>query len=246
MNSDDALQYQFSGDGGTSWSDNFTAFAGNIDETSMRFSANIPPAYWTNNFKLKFYVKGFSSSGGGTAYLDNIAVTWYVPTADASAKFKINGNQVFLDANGDPHQGLQELTASPSEQGFVDNLRGYSYRIKKDVTKLVQAYTPNGSPEHLAGNGNATYTVGNVQGNLNDQLAWGGWSLIIIYASPETAGHRLYLFDRFAFDRGYQNLDFDFNGSPGGDISGFLVPDPIQGDPDPICRPHDLLRRRGR
>jgi hypothetical protein len=228
----DELQYQFYGNG--QWSQMFTAFNGNIDETSERFSTNIPQTYWANDFKLRIYLKGFTETAGTDEYahLDDIAVTWYVSTADASAKFKINGVQVYLDANGDPQQGLQELTASSSEQGFVDNLRGYSYRIKKDVTKLVQAYTPNGSPEHLCGNGNATYTVGNVQGDLNDQLAWGGWSLIIIYASPETAGHRIYLFDRFAFDRGYENMDFDFDGSPGGDISGFLVPDIIVGDPD--------------
>jgi hypothetical protein len=77
--------------------------------------------------------------------------------------------------------------------------------------------------------------VGNVDGNLGDQLSWGGWSLIVIYASPETAGHRLYLFDRFAFDRGYENMDFDFDGSPGGDIDGFIIPDPIEGDPDPYA-----------
>jgi hypothetical protein len=230
----DALQFQFSGDGGTNWSQLYTAFADDIDETSQRFSYPIPPSYWTNSFKLRLYLKGFSSSGE-YVYLDNIAVTWYVPAADTSAKFEINGVQVYLDGNGDPQQGFQELTASPPEEGFVDNRRGYSYRIKKDVTRLVQAYTPNGSPEHLAGNGNATYTVGNINGNLNDQLAWGGWSLIIIYASPETAGHRLYLFDRFAFNQGYQNLDFDFDGNPGGDIDGFIVPDAIEGDPDPYA-----------
>ncbi len=233
LTSDDALQYQFSGDGGAHWSPLYTAFAGNIDETSERFFIDIPSAYWSNNFKLRFYLKGFGS--GKYCYLDNIGIGWYIPAADTSAKFKINGVQVYLDENGDPKQGAQELTASPADQGFVENRRGYCYRIKKDVTKLVQVFTPNGSPTHLVGNGNATYTVGNVQGNLNDQLAWGGWSLIIVYASPDTAGHRLYLYDRFAYDRGYQNLDFDFDGSPGGDISGFLVPNKIPGDPDPYA-----------
>jgi hypothetical protein len=223
----DALQYRFYGGG--QWSELFTAFDGNIDYTSMRFSAPIPADYWASDFKLQIYIQGFRG-GDEYCYLDNIAVSWYVAAADTSAVFKIDGFQVYLDADGNPQQGLQELTASPAERDFVDNLRGYSYRIKKDVTRLVQAYTPNGSPEHLAGNGNATYTVGNVSGNLGDQLAWGGWSLIVIYAHPETAGHRLYLFDRFAFDRGYENMDFDFDGEPGGDISGFIVPDPIEGE----------------
>ncbi len=235
LEADDALQYQFYGNGG--WSELYTAFEDDIDVTSKRFSAPIPSDYWAADFKLRFYLKGFTETYGTDeyCYLDNIAVSWYVATADTSAKFEIDGQQVYLDGEGNPQQGLQELTATTAEEGFVDNRRGYSYRIKKDVTKLVQAFTPNGSPEHLAGNGNASYTVGNVDGNLNDQLAWGGWSILIIYASPETAGHRLYLFDRFAFNQGYQNLDFDFDSSPGGDIGGFIVPDPIEGDPDPYA-----------
>jgi hypothetical protein len=235
LESTDILQYQFYGNG--QWSELYTAFADDIDETSLRFTNDVPPAYWAADFKLRFYFQGFTDTAGTDeyCYIDNIAVTWYVPTADTSAKFEINGVQVYLDGDGNPQQGLVALTATPAEQGFVDNRRGYSYRIKKDVTKLVQAYTPNGSPEHLAGNGNATYTVGNVTGNLGDQLAWGGWSIILIYSHPEAAGHRLYLFDRFAFNQGYENLDFDFDGIPGGDIDGFIVPDPIEGDADPYA-----------
>jgi Tfp pilus assembly protein PilX len=230
----DALYYQFYDPAADNWSEPHTAFAGNIDQTSERFSTNVPTQYWQNGFRLRFYLNDFAGNGE-YCYLNDVAITWYVPTADTSARFEINGHQVYLDGNGDPQQGLQELTTSPSEVGFVDNLRGYSYRIKKDVTKLIQAYSDNGDTEHLAGNGNGTYTVGSVDGDLNDQLSWGGWSLIVIYASPETAGHRLYLFDRFAFDRGYENMDFDFDGSPGGDIEGFIIPDLIEGDPDPYA-----------
>jgi hypothetical protein len=69
-----------------------------------------------------------------------------------------------------------------------------------------------------------------------------GWSLIIIYSSPETEGHQLYLYDidnpNFKFREawgpsvagGIDNPDFDGDGSPGGTISGFLVPQPVEGE----------------
>lgn len=66
-------------------------------------------------------------------------------------------------------------------------------------------------------------------------LAHCGWSLVIIYTSPETYGHQLFLYDitnpNFDFFYGFKNnADFDKDGSPGGTISGFLVPDPIPGE----------------
>ncbi len=66
-----------------------------------------------------------------------------------------------------------------------------------------------------------------------------GWSLVLIYSSPETLGHQLYLFDiqnpDFDFFFGWggptpytlYNHDFNNDGEPGGTISGFLVPDQI-------------------
>jgi hypothetical protein len=69
------------------------------------------------------------------------------------------------------------------------------------------------------------------QSDYGDQLAHAGWSLIIVYQSPETLGHTIILKDLFSFAdddttanpmRG--DLDFDKNGLPGGDITGFTVP----------------------
>lgn len=66
-----------------------------------------------------------------------------------------------------------------------------------------------------------------------------GWSLMVIYTSPETRGHQLYLFDirdpDFNFTEawapgGNPNPDFDGDGDPGGRIAGFLVPEPIEGE----------------
>ncbi len=61
------------------------------------------------------------------------------------------------------------------------------------------------------------------------------WSLIIIYSSAETQGHQLYLYDIenpnfHIFEGWHNNPDFDGDGEDGGTISGFLVPDPIEGE----------------
>ncbi len=240
LESDDTLLYSFWD--GSSWSDNYTAFSDDIDDTSKRFSTTIPYAYWYGNsdFKFRLYFGGFTETSGTDeyVYIDNIAASWYVPVADTSAYFEINGKRVYYDEYGDPQEDLfdsEELTATEDQWSYVDNRRGYSYACKLEVTKLVQAFSDNGSTLTLDGNGNGSYTVGNVDGDLNDQLSWGGWSIIVVYASPETAGHRLYLYDRFAFNQGYENTDFDFDGEPGGDISGFIVPDIIEGDSDPYA-----------
>jgi len=75
---------------------------------------------------------------------------------------------------------------------------------------------------------------------LKDQNAYSGWSLILIYTSPETKGRQLYLYDinssGFEFTQGRgspsspDNLDFDGDGQPGGTIKGFLVPEQIAGE----------------
>ena len=97
------------------------------------------------------------------------------------------------------------------------------------------------------GGGDATgYPLGTPaleQSGLLYQFSHAGWSLIIIYSSPETTGHQLYLYDigNPSFDltyawgpsnppSGIDNPDFDGDGEPGGHISGFLVPEPIAGE----------------
>jgi hypothetical protein len=62
---------------------------------------------------------------------------------------------------------------------------------------------------------------------------YAGWSLLLIYSSPQTQGHQLYLYDiqnpNFDFFQAWHcNPDFDGDGEEGGRISGFLVPEPIE------------------
>jgi hypothetical protein len=84
---------------------------------------------------------------------------------------------------------------------------------------------PLATPAHTA-SGYGTYYP------TRYQATYAGWSLVIIYSSPETKGHQLYLYDiatpGFTFVLGWHNNpDFDGDGEEGGMISGFIAPDAI-------------------
>lgn len=228
LESTDALRFQFSSDGGTTWSSMVTAFANDIGSTPQNFSYTVPDEYLTNNFKFRFYLKDFGGDGE-YCHIDNFAVSEMVFTADTTAIFKINGDQVYFDGEGNPQIGNQEIVAT--DWATLENQPGeYSYASRLDVTQLVKAYSNPGNGENHTGNG--IYTVGGVDADddTGSEWAYAGWSLFIIYSSPETAGHQLYLYDTFAFNHGNENLDFDDDGMPGGDIKGFLIPEPIPGE----------------
>jgi hypothetical protein len=156
-----------------------------------------------------------------------------------NVQFKIDNNWVYFDSDGLPQKGVSNLTADTTQviyntinspSGGTDP-NGISYSCKKDVTELIRAFAPHG---------NATYTVRDLNKNMGDTnnvLSYAGWSLIIIYTSPSTQGHQLYLYDDFLFMEPLENrgdLDFDGNGDPGGTISGFIVPDPVPGEEDAV------------
>lgn len=142
----------------------------------------------------------------------------------------------------------------------------WSYCCLKDVTDLVTDWIEE---EDLGENGAGTYILGHVvaenevdpgysfdlypgsedtgyplgtpalEHSLIYQYSHAGWSLILLYTSPQTKGHQLYLYDIYDPDfefteawepSGYPNPDFDGDGEPGGQISGFLVPEPIEGE----------------
>jgi hypothetical protein len=220
----DCLKFQLSNDGGSTWGSLITAFCRN---PSYNYEYLIPDEYLTDNFKMRFYLDGFSGRNE-YCYLDNIRIRGEEEQiiADTSIVFKINGVQVYFadDAYGNPTvptEGSEEITTNKYQVlQNVDgsgNPHGYSYASFKDVTGLLQEY---------ANQGNATYTVGEVYGDTGDEWSYAAWSLIIIYASPETRGHQLYLYD-------ITNSDFIYvenDGTLKYPISGFLVPDPIAGE----------------
>ena len=224
----DRLYFAFSADGGSTWSSDIEAFRN--DNPPADFSNTIPDEYLTADFRMRFYLYGFSGSGE-YCYVDNIAIyERAIPGADTTAILKIDGTQVYFDG-ATPTQGAGELVADQSQ--VIDNMtygnpHGYSYASFKDVTDLVRAFSAEGDGGKHPGNG--TYTVGEVDADIEDEWAYAGWSLLIIYTSPETEGHQLYLYDQFLYCTHDTNLDFDSDGAPGGLLSGFLVPNPIAGE----------------
>ena len=224
LSSSDTLYYAVSADGGNTWSSNMTAF--HDDNPSSPFTYTVPDAYLTNNFKIRFYFN-FDSTAK-YVYLDNIDVVQTQLVPDTSVLFNINGIRVYFDAQNNPQSGGTTGEVTAGEQAAIANSTGYSYACHRDVTQLLKAYSNLGDNGNHTGNG--TYTVGNVQADAGNELSYAGWSLIVVYSSPETAGHQLYLYDTFAYNPGYENLDFDNDGQPGGNIKGFLVPQPIAGE----------------
>jgi hypothetical protein len=152
--------------------------------------------------------------------------TWfYTATADVTDLVKqwIDDGDVESNGTGDYTLGHYYVGTSPS----ADNYR-------------VNAADPSYSFDFYSGGGRTGYPLGTPSPSSNPSssrytAAHCGWSLLTIYSSPETEGHQLYLYDiqspNFDFFFGWQNnADFDNDGSPGGTISGFLVPEPIVGE----------------
>jgi len=130
-----------------------------------------------------------------------------------------------------PRPNFPRIPSAPSS----DHTRGYSFTLYDSNGNPSSDYTgyPLGTPATRLPGATGTY-----HGRYHASYA--GWSLVVIYSSPETQGHQLYLYDiknpNFTFKESYpegaseSNPDFDGDGNPGGKISGFLVPQPIAGE----------------
>ena len=234
----DYFYYAFSGDGGISWSEDFEAFHGG--GPSSPFSTTIPEEYVTDNFKVRFIVD--FSYYNEYVYIDDITLSVSSGSSVGDARVNrviFNGHEIVADPG-------ECQTAPNPESGAPDS---WSYSCFYDATDLVREIIDQSSSP-LEPNGAGTYTLGHHQTNGSEydlygggetdyplatpaESGWGGyptkyqwtyagWSLILIYSSPETAGHQLYLFDDFHYVAVNTTLDFD--------ISGFLVPEPIGGE----------------
>ena len=228
LSSSDGLDFAVSGDNGLTWSDSIEAFRDDVTGTNNSYEYYLPAVYTTGQFMLRFDTVGLTN--GQSVSVDNFLVRDLPPDTDVT--FEIDGEQVHFDGNGDPHAGSDPVEADSSAVLLAPtSLGGYFYRSKTDVSRLVKTYPIDEGEEHHTGN--AAYTVGDVDGSTGNYLSHCGWSMILIYASPTTAGHYLYLRDFFADNPGSTNLDFDKDGVAGGDITNFVVPEPIrnkQGD----------------
>jgi hypothetical protein len=87
----------------------------------------------------------------------------------------------------------------------------YAYSSFKDVSSIVASVAPNG---------NATYTVGGVDGDTGSELSYAGWSLIVIYSSIYEEGHQFYLYDTLTYAAG----SYDVPATGGFVIEGFTAP----------------------
>lgn len=232
----DGVTFEISSNNGTTWSaPPVTAFHGDIvvpgDITEAYYYYILPQNPLPSQFKIRFHLESTSDSSE-YCYIDDIGIARITGTADTGAKFWINGTQVYLNA-GEPAQGAVDITATSSYIAGFEKYGEYAYACSLDVTELVTEYAEVVEDafgvEHPTGN--AKYSVGDVNADTGEYRSYAGWSLIIIYSSPETAGHQLYLYDTLALNSGYTDLDFDGDGVPGGKITGFFVPERIGDDP---------------
>ncbi len=191
---------------GTNWNGPIQAFRGNIGSSSVLFTYPVPLQYLSSSFNIRFVLVGFSG-GGNYANIDNISIATMAPDTDAI--FKIDNNQgggaqqVYLDSSGNPQKGSQKLNATKCQvvQNFQNQTVpwGYAYESYCDVTKLVQAYSqpPTAPATNYPGYG--IYWVGDITVDSSPavQVAFAAWSIVIVYQSPDTLGHQLYLYDTF-------------------------------------------------
>jgi hypothetical protein len=229
----DCLRYAFYNDDG--WGDWYEIFCddgyGGASTGWRTFTVTVPDDYLTDNFKVKLQIVGFEGSGWGgyeTCNIDDITIVAEDPTiADTTCTFEIDGDPYHLeqDEYGQytiPAEGAGLIHAVRSQSTSCYPSPGYMYCCRADITPLIQEYTENG---------NAPYTAGAIYGDVDSEWSYAGWSLIIIYSSPETLRQQLYLFDLANIDD-YEDLLYLAPHSDGLNfpISGFLVPEPIPGE----------------
>jgi len=91
---------------------------------------------------------------------------------------------------------------------------GWSYSCRADVTSRI------------TGNGNGSYKVEGIEGitttDLGDNWSYAGWSLVIVYSSPQEEAHQLYLYDKFLYAHEGSTTQL-------GGIEGFLAPEDAEG-----------------
>jgi hypothetical protein len=180
--------------------------------------------------------------GGGGVMQDITTTQWQVwpKTNDAPACWYYTCfydatdlvKQLIADGDIEPNgSGTYTLGHASSVVNLVrtgDSDSSHTYRFDFDGSSDYTGY-PLGTPAHKL--------PGEWSYHGRYHASYAGWSLVIIYSSPETKGHQLYLYDianpGFMFKESYpegaseSNPDFDGDGNPGGKISGFLVPDPV-------------------
>ncbi len=135
-----------------------------------------------------YWGAGEGSNTGSTAWI----------TGETTCKLKLPGAASYLT-----------LTSTQNDYHNPTLIPGYShtgYKCFKDITSLVNLTSPNG-----------TYTVADVHPPLGIGDAYGGWTIVIVYANQSLLPRNLIVFDgNAAVKSGSGNVDVN--------ISGFLTP----------------------
>ena len=244
LESADRLQFQLSGNGGGSWGSLVTAFADDLSggATPVTYNYTVPSQYRTSQFRMRFYLDGFSESSE-VAFVDNVQIN--VPSTGQEAIQNAKVNRVMF--NGIPITA-EESQAAPTNVSGAPNSLTYSNFF--DATGIVRAALDPGTLSgtftlgHWLENGPNSYALYDAQTGLPTgdttgyplgtpavkvggsypskyQWTWAGWSLVIIYSSPETEGHQLYLFDTLRYIALDTELTFTIN--------NFLAPNDTTG-----------------
>jgi len=225
LEDDDRLYFAFYD--GSTWSDDIEAFRN--DNPESPFTYTIPDQYLTNSFRMRFYLSGFTSSSE-YCYIDDIMITTDLPVVETAKVNRVMFNDTEITTD-------QWQIAYTPDSGAQDS---WSYSCYYDATDIVRAEldpdTKSGTftlGHVLEGSGYSLYPSGTTgyplatpaactsSGCSRYQWSYAGWSLLIIYSSPETKGHQLYLFDTFR----YVGLDTLVEFS----ISNFLAPEDTTG-----------------
>ena len=225
LSSSDGLDFAFWDDDASTWGNYYQAFRGNLSPAE-EFTFTVPREYAHGNFRFRYKVVGCDEYG------ENICID----------NFKLINlpidNEIFFKIGNGPGEYSGNITSERSYVmlNYLGTDYGFSYACTRDVSSLVKTYPIDAGETHHTGN--AIYTVDGIEADNgrypwsydDSHFAFAGWSLIIVYASPTTAGHYLYIRDdNFAFHPGTGiSLDFDQDGSPGGDITNFVVPEPLK------------------
>ncbi len=230
LNQYDTFYFELSADGSFS-GDWVEVFSGGNPESA--FSYTIPNDYLTDNFRVRFFVEGFSD-WGQYVYIDDITI--YASAGSSVEDAKVN--RVIFNDN---QITTSEWQVEPTPDSTAPD--SWSYSCYYDATDIVIAELDSDMSgtftlgHWLEGSGYSLYPSGTTAyplatpavktgGSYPTQYHWtyAGWSLLIIYSSPETKGHQLYLFDTFHYvGEGGAPTEVPFS------ISGFLAPDDTSG-----------------
>jgi hypothetical protein len=139
----------------------------------------------------------------------------------------------YFKNQGVPFYGYGQYTVGHWDLSttYTSTYRYWLYDWKDSHSQETHNYYtryPLGSPR----NGGMTDFIGRDRwGNdyyedtsSEDQWSYSAWSVVVIYTSPSSAGHHLYIFDQFLYCDHYQELDFT--------IKGFLAPQDVQTSPN--------------